>query len=40
MLEDKDYQVIKEKACNEIKKIRQRMESQTELQHSKFMKNC
>ena len=40
MLEEKDYNVIKEKACNEIKKIRQRMESQTELQKSDWEQLC
>jgi hypothetical protein len=40
MLEEKDYNVIKEKACNEIKKIRQRMESQSELQKSDWEQLC
>lgn len=40
MLEDKDYNVIKEKACSEIKKIRQRMESQSELQKSDWEQLC
>lgn len=40
MLEEKDYNVIKEKACNEIKKIRQRMENQNELQKSDWEQLC
>ena len=40
MLEEKDYQVIKEKACYEIKKIRQRMESQTEIPKADWEQLC
>lgn len=40
MLEDKDYQVIKDKACAEIKKIRQRMETQSEVQKSDWEQMC
>ena len=40
MLEDKDYQVIKDKACAEIKKIRQRMENQNEVQKSDWENMC
>ena len=40
MLEDKDYNVIKEKACNEIKKIRQRMENQNDVQKSDWEQLC
>lgn len=40
MLEEKDYNVIKEKACSEIKKIRQRMENQNELQKSDWEQLC
>lgn len=40
MLEQKDYMVIKEKACNEIKKIRQRMESQNDTQKGDWEQLC
>ena len=40
MLEDKDYQVIKEKACTEIKKLRQRMENQNEVQKTDWEQMC
>ena len=40
MLEDKDYQVIKEKACYEIKKIRQRMENQSEIPKADWEQLC
>ena len=40
MLEDKDYNTIKDKACAEIKRIRQRMENQNELQKSDWEQLC
>lgn len=40
MLEEKDYNVIREKACNEIKKIRQRMENQNDVQKSDWEQLC
>ena len=36
----KDYQVIKEKACYEIKKIRQRMENQSEIPKADWEQLC
>ena len=40
MLEEKDYQTIKEKACYEIKKIRQRMENQSEIPKADWEQLC